>query len=455
MRRAARSCAIGLWLLLAACKSAKPSVGSETRPVKPAPVQEITAPVIAEQEVDSLLNRWRDAQNRGDFAAYEQLYASKFYGVKRVGTRAQRFDRAGWLGDRERMFKAPMVVEVREPKIHAAEGSVTVVFTQRWSSGAFEDLGQKRLLILLENGQLRIAQEEMLDSRPLPFSGKMRAAAEGFHFVVELKTGLYMVLNEAPPATAMSDGLLRREDRLGFDDPNLRAASRPLASIPPELESRKTWPVQLDDGCKARLVEFRLLVQVIHGYSDLSADDPEAVFALGTPAVVARLEGCAHGRYARPENAGPTIAAERFEDAALENEARVAYASLPIVAEMQQTYREFEPETQNLWWAEKLQIKLFRHPRSKNVLVYASAGLDGPCGGWNIGVVFERRGNKLHKLEEDYFANEVTDVFDLYGDGRLEIMHAGDGVTFERSLTFPHISGLRLDLKHDFIGCSC
>src|SRR5438105_2725239 len=59
---------------------------------------------INAKEALALVERWQAAQNKGDFAAYQALYATAFRGVRRSGARVSEFDRAGWLADRERMF---------------------------------------------------------------------------------------------------------------------------------------------------------------------------------------------------------------------------------------------------------------------------------------------------------------------------------------------------------------
>src|SRR5262249_27020631 len=63
-----------------------------------------TAGADLSPEVRALVDAWLAAQNRGDFAAYEKLYAQKFTGVRRSGTRTVSLDRAGWMRDRKRMF---------------------------------------------------------------------------------------------------------------------------------------------------------------------------------------------------------------------------------------------------------------------------------------------------------------------------------------------------------------
>src|SRR3954452_8030704 len=76
---------------------------------------DVATPVPApslEQRARDVLERWVQAQNRGDFAAYQALYAPGFSGVRRSGDKAVELDRAGWMRDRARMFKKKMRVRV-------------------------------------------------------------------------------------------------------------------------------------------------------------------------------------------------------------------------------------------------------------------------------------------------------------------------------------------------------
>ncbi len=122
-----------------------------------------SAPPPSVSVADGLLARWLDAQNRGDFAAYQALYARDFTGVRRSGEKVVELDRAAWMRDRARMFKKPMRVAADDVRSSPS----MIELTQTWSSGTYRDRGPKRLTLVNEEGALRIAREEMLASRPL------------------------------------------------------------------------------------------------------------------------------------------------------------------------------------------------------------------------------------------------------------------------------------------------
>jgi len=121
------------------------------------------APAIVESDVLDLLGSWVAAQNAGQFDDYEKLYAARFTGTKRVGTREKKFDRAGWIADRKALFQKPFAVSAESPRISLAGSSAVVEFTQKWANASYRDSGQKQL-VLLKDQELRIASEEMKTS---------------------------------------------------------------------------------------------------------------------------------------------------------------------------------------------------------------------------------------------------------------------------------------------------
>ncbi len=120
-------------------------------------------PAIVESDVLALLGSWVAAQNAGRFEDYEKLYAERFTGTKRVGTREKKFDRAGWIADRRALFQKPFTVSAENPSISLAGSSAVVEFTQKWANATYRDSGQKQL-VLLKDRELRIASEEMKTS---------------------------------------------------------------------------------------------------------------------------------------------------------------------------------------------------------------------------------------------------------------------------------------------------
>lgn len=179
----------------------------------------------------ALLEQWLRAQNEGDFAGYEGLYAQRFFGVKRAGDRRTQYGRQTWLADRRSMFQRHFEVELAELVIDAGPTTARVRFIQTWSSASFRDVGPKELLLVREGTQLRIAREEMLESRLAATSSSSPARApdaEHFAFVKALDDGVVVLLSttHAEP----SDGLGPARLHAGYRVEREVDAARDLAA---------------------------------------------------------------------------------------------------------------------------------------------------------------------------------------------------------------------------------
>jgi ketosteroid isomerase-like protein len=143
-----------------------PAVARETAPpARVAPAPRADAPDQADRkDAEALLAAWLAAQNRGDYPAYQALYADRFTGVRRSGVKIRRFDRAGWMADRTRMFKKPMVVAAEALVVIAHGAQTHLFFTQTFEQGTYKDTGRKWMALERTAGGMRIAREEMLDS---------------------------------------------------------------------------------------------------------------------------------------------------------------------------------------------------------------------------------------------------------------------------------------------------
>src|SRR5262249_20122703 len=135
-------------------------------------------------EITQLIDRWLAAQNAGDFATYESLYAERFTGIRRSGARTVRFNRAGWIKDRRRMFAKRMTVSIADRGTAPLTGGARVTFVQTWESGAYKDVGRKQIILHREKNGLRIAREEMLESTVLGHATPPARTLGQFAFVI-------------------------------------------------------------------------------------------------------------------------------------------------------------------------------------------------------------------------------------------------------------------------------
>jgi hypothetical protein len=466
-------------ITLFACK-AKPELepsatdsGHQTKDVPSVPTPQVTATPpaqLAPEALSAFLQTWLEAQNQGQFERYEQLYATKFFGVKRAGKRELRFDRADWLADRRRMFQKPMVVSAHEPAIRAGASSAELEFTQAWASGNFADRGRKRLLVVREGDTLKIAHEEMVDSQ---LAEDDAGQALDFHFLLELESGLHMVLASA--AVPDRYGAIRREHERAGENKSLYTTSSEL--LPDTLEPAVTaWlgqRVRLDHGCIAEVTGFGLLSRVephfgtVQVWENRFEDQPggaltpqqtaEAAYALGHRFVTAKLSGCSGGLYAQRESTPAPIAGEPVDDAALSARARAAFAKLPSVRALQSEYLEQPEHGTGDWWESLAQVQAYRHPESQQTLVSVRADNGGRCGDFTAQewVIFEQRGDKLVRLESGSLPSEIATALDVDRDGKLELLVRHPSFSVDVALLSPYRTRARAELRYSYQDCPC
>src|SRR5688572_9664371 len=135
-----------IWFALAGCKGEEraPAPGRPPPPEKPPSISADAAPVADRvsdadrQAAQTLLTAWLAAQGGGDFAGYQKLYGDPFAGVRRSGKKVRRFDRAGWMEDRARMFKKPMTITADGIQVVAHRDQIHLFFTQTFEQGTYK-----------------------------------------------------------------------------------------------------------------------------------------------------------------------------------------------------------------------------------------------------------------------------------------------------------------------------
>jgi hypothetical protein len=473
---------VGILVLVAcsafACTDKPVEQAPSAAPAEQAPapsaaaVAEPAEPVaIPEAELKELLSAWLAAQNSGQFAAYEALYASKFYGVKRAGQREVRFDRSGWLSDRQKMFQKPISVEARAPSFRASSASAEIEFEQQWSSGKFADSGPKRLLVVREGGKLKIAQEEMLRSELVATKSEQRAA--DFYFTLALDSGFYVSL----PRAKVPDQLGPIAAESGEKNTDVFSASRvvPDAVLPASLSDLKRKKLRLEGGCVATISEFRALTRVVPHFGERerwngvvegqekkgtpmpAAQIARAAYALGKPQLFAKLDGCSEGRFAWIDGTRQPVAAEPVEDPELAERALAAFGKLPNVLARQKEFLKQAEHPEGKWWEEGTEVAIFKHPKSGQVLVSVLAILRDGCSGFSASewAIFEHKGKALKRIPlTQNPPDRVQDALDVDGDGRLEFLGETDYGT-DSVLYWPDANELGTSLEHAYLDCPC
>jgi hypothetical protein len=447
-------------------------------PVEAKPVA-IPARRVQPAAVQAFLDAWLKAQNDQDFDTYESLYASRFEGVRRSGARTVRLDRTGWIADRKRMFKKRMSVELRDVEIEPFATGAAVRFTQRWASGKYEDIGPKLMVIVLEGDALRMAREEMLSSQLLDAAATDTGLADArFAFVIAAGEP-YVVLDTTSQKPAQLE-------LVSDDDPVIIKGTVQASELPPEVASWQGERVT-DGACVAKIVDFAVIGRMYPHFGTRAvwagaeeegpayteqqiADD---AFPSSEAVIGGRLEsegGCSIGAYVYQHGKPGYAAAESVKHPALDEAATRAFHMLSSWKEIQKEFVEYEKtrerehgeeldegEEPGPWDGKGPTVTAWKHPTSGAILVAVQAKEGEGCGAFfgSLSALFAVKGSldkpELALLGEPDMG-EVLDVFDIEGDGSLElVVTQGYGTTM---LVNESGDSLRT-LSIPFLDCPC
>ncbi len=399
------------------------------------------APVVAitEQAAMDALAAWGRAQNSGDFAAYQALFADKFEGVRRSGPRVRRFDRAGWMTDRKRMFDKPMEVSTSTPTFGLHGAVATLDFEQTFKQGTYKDVGAKRVVMVADASGIKIAREEMLASNLV---GTPVGAP------VQLVTSVSttpMVILEPTADRAWGSGAITRVPSEG---PLL--ASQAATALPPAQAAwvGKALAGYAVDGtpCAATVKDVVLLVGATpHFSTTMGWDDPEFnslgralteqeraddIFDWADPVLAARFEASCTPAFFTTDK--PTFFAE-LKASPLADQGLAAFAKLPEFVALQQ---EFAAGGGQGAWTTPDEAKVFALPAGEHLVAVAAEEAVGGCGDfsgalWALWKV-NAKGAWIKLVAEQTLVMPDA-VFDLTGDGSYELYEAAHGFsTFER-----------------------
>jgi ketosteroid isomerase-like protein len=413
-------------------------------------------PVDPTATARAVVERWVQAQNTGDFTAYGALYAQTFHGVRRSGKRMARFDRAGWLRDRARMFKKPIRVEVADVAVQPEAQGARVTFAQTFTTGSYRDVGPKRLTLVEEGGALRIAGEEMLAASRVPVARPGDVA-----YLHVIKEG---VIVGSQPAEAWGAGPLQLLEHDDLSATVSRAVT--VAALPADLAKIVGLRLRLfkERGpvCEATVTELRLLTRLL---SDQLVDDEEGKpltgqalanrawkDGAGERLLIGQLQAasgdCTDAEWARdaalpvPEIRGVEPVEPAWADAA-----RAASRALPAYRKLQADYDKYRnapqieqnpkpaalPDAWEQYVDGKETILSFEHEGRRYISVTFSVPPSCGAFGGSLWALFLVRGKTpatarfiLQGDVEPDDADPVTPahVVDVDGDGRPEMLIA-------------------------------
>ena len=418
-------------LVLAACNradkndsGAAPSVQLAPGPrasASPPPLKARAAEApVTEAQAQALLDRWLEAQNRGDFAAYEKLYASRFTGIKRVGKGMRKMDRKAWLLDRKGMFRYPTRVQAADVKVAPGLRTARLAFVQTWASPSYKDEGPKEIVAVREGGDLRISREELLSSRaparqgsPTGQSARRAATANetgnaSLRIVLKLEGKDYLVVGEGAPIS---------RPRFANDKANIYTViGTTNTDEEPDIAKWVGARIRLitDRGKTCEVVGGKLsaVARAVPHFGEVQAwrdagmseaEQAEAVTQHGIPLYALELTGVSSAGcvgepvLGQPASVQEPVLFERIEDGALEHAALTAFRGLPEYSAVQEDYartlRE-APDSIELpsgqaaapakWedLGQFTQVAVFRSAQRGQTIAWVRAEAGVGCGHW-------------------------------------------------------------------------
>lgn len=414
---------------------------------------------LSESEARALLDAWAQAQNRGDFAAYEALYAARLDGVRRTGAVTHRFDRAGWINDRRRMFQTAMQVVARDVAVAPRGEAALVRFTQEFTSGSFHDVGPKEMLLVREGAGVRIAREEMLTSQVSEASAGEPSIPEGAWLpLITVGDHSAIVLGDADAAqhAAGDPELLTPMNALG-DTIMTRAQARTEA-LPESVRALAGATLRMittgGGACRARLGAFEIVGRVdVHFSTEqrwagedvdgrrvrraTRADVAGDAWGASRRVIAARYttEGaCGEEIAARRESlAAPVVFSARAAEPAVAQRALARLRAMPAWREVQDEYQRQSDAQRGRNWDEVegagAQVREWRAEGAARrfVTLEASVGGGGLCGAFGAAMtlVFEVGGPEgliLYADERSPAWFTPSRAVDLDGDGVPEFV---------------------------------
>lgn len=470
------------------CGRTSPAPRPATPPPQTTPPSEVAraepeaAPAIPEADIRALLGAWTESQNRGDFQAYSALYAERFQGVRRNSDRTRSFDRAGWMKDRERMFRRPIVVAASDVVVNSTQRTADVRFTQRWSSGSYADEGPKRLVLVREGTALKISVEEMLAAQRL--DDVDAALTLGTFVSLPTVDGPIAILAEAPASAATgAPRLVTREDPYVVT----KAASETIPASVRALVGRTVTVIERGRACEGRIDAIVVASLVVPHFGTVAEWNGEGESGATTPLTPAARAASAWSlatthfyaatmRSTCTQPVAMTFAAtpgvtvftpreprtderpslERaFERTRRFLDREAAYAT--YVSELGEEAGDDAPAppTQRGVWRRNASVVVFESgPRRVATVVHNAQG----CGQFDVSAWagFELGATPVELLEPTAIGDYVSvmAVFDVDGDGALEAIVRRDLASYGLVRLTPTTSLLRR-VNVDYLDCPC
>jgi hypothetical protein len=410
-------------------------------------------------EARAVVDKWLAAQNQGDFAAYQSLYAQRFGGIRRSGPRTVRMNRERWMSDRARMFKKKMVVSIDKLAMRVSRARARIDFQQTWASGSYKDAGPKRLELTRERGAFKIAREEMLRSQLM---GPPPPAATALHedeLLLGYGHGLAIEFGRGE-----CEGDVDTKSENGALSFSCKADESKLVDDVKEMKG-KTVVMYDGDGtaCEGTIGGFHLEGEGVFDHIPKDEDDEdEDMSSQADMILIADVEGGCSGWYGHLKGATkPRALAVGKPSGAEEQSAREALERSALWKRLQS--QASDSEDAPAWDTRARSRDVASIAWGGGTWVTLSAIEPGGCGDEFSGAIWalvqlDKKGRNPRLVSEEAGYNELGAAFEL--GGRLYLIEvSSDASSVDRSLIRIEPDGKQTQIRHlverSFHGCPC
>ena len=405
---------------------------------KPQEEKKPRSTIATEEELKSFLQSWIVSQNSGNFENYSKLYASKFSGTKRVKDRVSYFDHDGWLKDRQKLFSKSFSVLAQEPQFFPETG--LIIFNQVWSNDNFRDEGKKELILVKEEGQLKLSVERMLESKA-PKSHPLDVSAGAFlhkthhHWALQLDDAVDINWISGTPELiqdfsierslsekALPASVLEYKDKNyeAFDAQGRRCAGKAIAfksvtTIEPHFGTVQSWDTEFPNASPNMRKQKALAIWETAMARGASPSSPDATALTVEIDFSGECEQPIWGRVVQ-ETAPALVLVLRDTspvDQAHESAIKATVATHPTLSK-NSAYRSSDPSFYGL---EAFKSSLGKEFRSLNVSF--GEGCEGAFGPTSI--VGTMNGNNI-RWQGGLVTGPILQLVDLNGDGIFELI---------------------------------
>lgn len=130
----------------------------------------VTVPPPTTESIKNLMSRWENAQDTGDFTAYESCYGYSFKGVLRATSgHVKVYAFNDWMRDRRQMMNQSggIEIDVKNMQVRIDGNTATIEFDQYYRSGSYSDWGPKVIRVQSTPDGEKIVYEELKASYSL------------------------------------------------------------------------------------------------------------------------------------------------------------------------------------------------------------------------------------------------------------------------------------------------